>query len=118
MAALKKTETHKSGKLAKKRCTMKTLEFHREAKKDRVTVTCADGEVSVHSHCAYCRHCKNILVGKRMTPVPQGQVGDRGMTANFDESLMNAAMMFNSLVRDGSALSCDDDAGDGFQRRF
>jgi hypothetical protein len=97
---------------------MKTLDFHRDEKKDRVTVTCADGEVSVHSHCAYCRHCKSIIVGKRATPAPQGQTGDPGRSGNFDETLMNAAMMFNTLVRDGSALVCDDDAGTGFQRRF
>ena len=36
----------------------------------------------------------------------------RGAAA--DENLMNAAMMFNSLVRDGSALDCDDDTNEGF----
>jgi len=27
---------------------------------------------------------------------------------------MNAAMMFNTLVRDGNAISCDDDADAGY----
>jgi hypothetical protein len=80
---------------------MKTLEFHRDEKKSRVNVACADGEVSVYSQCAYCKHCKGILVGKAP-----------------DESLMNAAMMFNTLVRDGSAIECDDDANEGFITRY
>ncbi|WP_363318471.1 hypothetical protein [Methanoregula sp.] len=37
----------------------------------------------------------------------------RGVAA--DENLMNAAMMFNSLIRDGSAIECDDDANKGYQ---
>jgi hypothetical protein len=28
--------------------------------------------------------------------------------------LMNAAMMFNSLVRDGTAIACDDDKNTGY----
>jgi hypothetical protein len=31
-----------------------------------------------------------------------------------DDSLMNAAMMFNTLIRDGSSLDCDDDENQGF----
>lgn len=99
--------------------TMKTLEFHRDEKKSRVKVACADGEVSVYSQCAYCKHCKGILVGKRMTPAPQAQAYSdmrRGKTS--DENLMNAAMMFNTLVRDGSAIECDDDANEGFHSRY
>jgi len=38
---------------AKKSLIMKTLEFVRDEKKDRVTVACADGMVSVYSKCAY-----------------------------------------------------------------
>lgn len=94
---------------------MKTLEFHRDAGKDKVTVACAQGEVSVHSHCAYCRHCAGVRVGKRVLPSPQHQVmkGSSGGTG-FDENLLNAAMMFNSLVRDGDSIECSDDAGTGF----
>jgi len=98
---------------------MKTLEFQRDEKKDRVTVACADGEVSVYSHCAYCIHCKGVRVGKRLTPTPQSQafLDIRRGTAP-DENLMNAAMMFNTLVRDGSAIECDDDANQGYRSRY
>jgi hypothetical protein len=98
---------------------MKTLEFHRDEKKGRITVACADGEVSVYSHCAYCRHCRGIVVGKRTVPAPQTQAGaELRKGAGGDEGLMNAAMMFNTLVRDGAAVECDDDANRGFERRF
>ena len=96
--------------------TMKTLPFQRDEKKSRVTVICADGDISVYSHCAYCRHCKGILVGKRLVPSPQIQVLSelKKGTAN-DDSLMNAAMMFNTLIRDGLSLDCDDDENQGFR---
>lgn len=98
---------------------MKILEFHRDEKKSRVMVACADGEVSVYSHCAYCRHCQGIVVGKRTVPAPQRQAGaDLRKGIGGDDSLMNAAMMFNTLVRDGAAVECDDDANRGFERRF
>jgi len=35
-----------------------------------------------------------------------------------DETLMNAALMFNALVRDGSAIECDDDTSQGFQKLY
>jgi hypothetical protein len=99
--------------------TMKTLEFHRDEKKSRVTVTCADGEVSVYSQCAYCKHCKGIWVGKRVTPTPQAQAySDIQRGKAPDENLMNAAMMFNTLIRDGSAIECEDDANEGFHTRY
>ena len=98
---------------------MKSLEFHRDEKKDRITVACADGEVSVYSHCSYCRHCMGVQVGKRMVETPQIKAGaDLRRGAFGDDMLMNAAMMFNTLVRDGSAIACNDDAGHGFQRRY
>lgn len=98
---------------------MKTLEFHRDEKKGRVTVACADGEVSVYSHCAYCRHCHGIVVGKRTISAPQAQAGaDLRKGVGGDDGLMNAAMMFNTMIRDGSAVECDDDANRGFERRF
>ena len=34
------------------------------------------------------------------------------------EALMEAAMQFNTLVRDGTELACNDDAGAGYTRRF
>ena len=98
---------------------MKTLEFVREEKKDRVTVACADGMVSVYSKCAYCRHCTGIVVGKRVTPAPQKDALDAIRSGKgSDESLMNAAMMFNTFVRDGHAIACDDDANAGFLKLY
>jgi hypothetical protein len=98
---------------------MKILEFHRDDTKDRVTVACADGEVSVHSHCGYCRHCAGVRVGRRTIPTPQRQAlsGVR-QGANPDENLLNAAVMFNTLVRDGAAIECEDDAGEGFYSMY
>ena len=96
---------------------MKTLLFQRDEKKNRVTVTCADGDISVYSHCAYCRHCKGIWVGKRLIPSPQIQaLSELKKGSGDDNSLMNAAMMFNTLVRDGASLDCDDDENQGFRR--
>ena len=98
---------------------MKTLEFHRDEKKGRITVACAEGEVSVYSHCGYCSHCRGIVIGKRTVPSPQAQAGaDLRKGTGSDDAMMNAAMMFNTLVRDGSAVECADDAGEGFRRRF
>ena len=98
---------------------MKTLQFARDEKKNRVTVGCADGNVSVYSQCAYCRHCKGIWVGKRLAPAPQVQaLADLRLGSSGDEALMNAAMMFNTLVRDGSAVECDDNANEGFRKLF
>jgi hypothetical protein len=96
--------------------TMKTLPFQRDEKKNRVTVTCADGDISVYSHCAYCRFCKGIWVGKRLVPSPQIQVlSELKKGTADDDSLMNAAMMFNALIRDGLSLDCDDDENQGFR---
>jgi hypothetical protein len=100
---------------AKKSLIMKTLEFVRDEKKDRVTVACADGMVSVYSKCAYCRHCTGIVVGKRVAPAPQAKALDAiRQGKGSDESLMTAAMMFNTLIRDGKAIACDDDANAGY----
>jgi hypothetical protein len=97
---------------------MKTLPFHRDEKKNRVTVTCADGEISVYSHCAYCRRCKGIWVGKRLVPSPQAQaLSDLKRGSAGDDTLMNAAMMFNTLIRDGLSVECEDSENQGFMRR-
>jgi len=94
---------------------MKTLPFQRDERKKRVLVPCADGDKSVYSHCAYCRHCKGVWVGKRLTPTPQHQaLTDIRRGSGADENLMNAAMLFNTLIRDGSAIDCDDDENKGF----
>lgn len=94
---------------------MKSLPFQRDEKKNKVVVTCVDGEVSVYSHCAYCRHCKGVRVGSRVVSTPQMQALNdvrKGIAA--DENLMNAAMLFNTLIRDGSAIECDDDGNKGY----
>jgi hypothetical protein len=55
-------------------------------------------------------------VGKRLVLPPQTQVLSELKKGNAgDDSLMNAAMMFNTLVRDGSSLDCDDDENQGFR---
>ena len=48
---------------------------------------------------------KVIWVGKRLVPSPQVQVlSELKKGSANDDSLMNAAMMFNTLIRDGSSL--------------
>lgn len=98
---------------------MKTLPFVRDENKSRVEVACADGPVSVTSRCAYCRYCRGVVTGERVVPSPQADALDavRKGTGS-DESLMTAAMMFNTLVRDGNAIACDDDADAGFRARY
>lgn len=104
---------------AMKNAFMKTLPFQRDERSDRVTVECADGTVSVHSRCAYCRHCVGVMVRNRLMPAPQREAlaGIRKGTTT-DDALLNAAMMFNTLVRDGSAIECDDDANEGFRSLY
>ncbi len=98
---------------------MKTLPFHRAEKTQRVTVDCADGEVSVHRACAFCVHCMGIQVKGRVMPSPQKQaLAEMRTRTAGDEVLLNAAMMFNTLVRDGDAIRCDDDANEGFRPMY
>jgi hypothetical protein len=98
---------------------MKTLPFERDEKKNRVLVACADGDVSVYSNCAYCRYCKGVWVGKRLNPTPQHQaLNDMRKGSSGDDILMNAAMLFNTLIRDGSSIECEDDANKGFARMY
>jgi hypothetical protein len=98
---------------------MKTLPFQRDEKKQRVTVACADGDVSVYSHCAYCRHCRGVRVGARLAPAPQNQaLVDVRKGRVSDDNLMNAAMLFNSLIRDGAAIECADDENRGFMNLY
>ena len=95
---------------------MKTLEFDREKKPNDVMVECADGWLSVYRYCAYCIHCSGIRVGRRVMPSPQKQrlEGVRRGVAT-DEDLFNAQMMYNTLIRDGSAVECDDDKNEGYR---
>jgi len=98
---------------------MKTLQFSRDEKKSRVTVMCADGEKSVYSYCAYCSHCKGVWVNGRLTPSPQSRaLGDLRKGSAVDENLMNAALLFNSLVRDGTAIECTAGESEGFARLY
>jgi hypothetical protein len=98
---------------------MKTLPFQRDTAKNRVTVACATGSVSVYSSCAYCRHCQGVRVGDRFLPPPQVQaLRNLRQHDAADETLMNAGLMFNALVRDGSAIECDDDTSQGFQKLY
>lgn len=98
---------------------MKTLPLAKDAGGNRATVDCADGEVSAYRHCAFCEHCKGVRVGPRLYPAPQEQVlveVRRGSAP--DDALMNAALQFNQLVRDGAAIECDDDGNNGFKPRY
>jgi len=98
---------------------MKTLPFQRDEKKQRVTVACAQGDVSVYSHCAYCRFCAGVKVGSRISPTPQSHaLSDMRRGRGSDDVLMNAAMLFNTLVRDGSAIECADEKNEGFARLY
>ena len=99
--------------------SMNTLPFHRDTAKNRITVTCATGSVSVNSSCAYCRHCQGVRVGDRLLPPPQIQaLRNLRQLGAADETLMNAGLMFNALVRDGSAIECDDNTCQGFQKLY
>ena len=98
---------------------MKTLPFHREGRRDQVTVDCADGPLSVHSKCAYCIHCQGIRVSQRVVQSPIAQAFQNIRKGSVpDENLMSAALLFNTLVRDGEAVECDDDSNEGFASRF
>jgi len=94
---------------------MKTLVFQRDEKKNKVIVTCSDGDVSVYSHCAYCKQCKGVRVGNRVVSTPQMQaLNDVRKGVAGDDNLMNAAMLFNTLIRDGTAIECADDDNRGY----
>jgi len=58
-------------------------------------------------------------VGKRVIPTPQKEkIADVRRGVASDEDLMNAAMMFNTLIRDGSAIICDDEKDSGFTSSY
>lgn len=98
---------------------MKSLPFQRDTVKNRVTVECVGRSVSVYSSCAYCWHCKGVRAGTRLVLSPQVKaLEELRNRRSDDDQLMNAAMMFNALVRDGSALECDDDKNEGFRKLY
>lgn len=99
--------------------TMKTLPMRRDEKKSQVTVGCSQGEVSVYRYCASCRHCRGVRMGSRTYPSPYEQaMASIRKGSSDDDALMNAALQFNLLVRDGDAIECDDDEGTGFATRY
>jgi hypothetical protein len=96
---------------------MNMLPFKRE--KDNVYVACATGEVEVHRTCSNCTNCKSIQIGMRMMPSPYDAVLTKLRAGKAEpEQLMEAAVQFNALVRDGTGLGCADDSGKGYTRRF
>ncbi|MDD1702958.1 MAG: hypothetical protein LUQ31_08280 [Methanoregula sp.] len=98
---------------------MKSLQFQRDPTKNSVNVECAGGSVSVYSTCAYCKHCAGIRVGNRVVQAPQAKaLIDMRQRGASDETLMNAAMMFNTLVRDGTAVECNDEKNEGYLKLF
>jgi hypothetical protein len=98
---------------------MKTLPISRDEKKSTATVECITGTVSVYRMCAYCLHCRGVRMGPRVYPAPQEQALNAIRQGQAqDEVLMNAALQFNTLVRDGDAIECDDNAGTGYSPRY
>lgn len=64
-------------------------------------------------------NCKGIQVGARVMPSPYETAYSQIKGGSVPpEILMEAAMQFNSLVRDGSAVACDDEKGHGYTPRF
>jgi hypothetical protein len=98
---------------------MKSLPIFREQGSDKAYVECASGKLSVHIKCSYCLNCKGIQIGARVMPSPYESVSDQVKGGSMaPESLMEAAMQFNSLVRDGTAIACGDETGNGYSPRF
>lgn len=98
---------------------MKSLPILRETGSEKVQVECASGKVAVHTRCALCIHCKGVKVGARIMPSPYDTIsGQIRVGAMPPEALMEAALQFNTLIRDGTELACEDDAGAGYTPRF
>jgi len=98
---------------------MKSLPILRESDTDKVQVECAAGKLAVHTKCSFCIHCKGIKVGARIMPSPYETAASHIRTGAMPpEALMEAALQFNVLVRDGTEVACDDDAGAGYTPRF
>ncbi len=98
---------------------MKSLPIIRTEGSDRAHVQCATGIVSVHSKCGYCRHCKGIKVGARVMPSPLEKTGAQVQSGCVPpEAYLDAAIAFNTLVRDGTDIACDDDANSGYLSRY
>ena len=97
---------------------MKTLPFQRDEARNRVIVECVSGGVSVYTRCGYCAHCAGVVVGGRSIPSPQEKVISEMKKGGIsDETLLTAALQFNSLIATGTAILCSDDTGTGYQKR-
>lgn len=98
---------------------MKSLPILRELSSDKVQVECASGMLAVHTRCGLCIHCKGVKVGARIMPSPYDVIAGQIRTGIMPpEALMEAAMQFNTLVRDGTEIACDDDTNVGYTPRF
>jgi len=98
---------------------MKSLPILRDSASDKVQVECASGKLAVHTRCSICIHCKGVKVGARVMPSPYDTISGQIRTGAMPpEALMEAAMQFNTLIRDGTELACDDDKGEGYTPRF
>jgi hypothetical protein len=98
---------------------MKSLPILRDLEADKVQVECAAGKLSVHTRCAFCTHCKGVKVGARIMPSPYETISGQIRTGAMPpEALMEAAMQFNTLIRDGTEIACGDDDNSGYTPRF
>jgi hypothetical protein len=98
---------------------MKSLPIFRETGNDKAQVECAAGKLAVHTKCAFCIHCKGVKVGARIMPSPYDTISGQIRTGAMPpEALMEAALQFNTLVRDGSEIACNDETGAGYTPRF
>jgi len=98
---------------------MKSLPILRDMTTDKVQVECASGNLAVHTRCGLCIHCKGVKVGARIMPSPYDLIAGQIRTGAMPpEALMEAAMQFNTLVRDGTEIACDDDSNVGYTSRF
>ncbi|MFH0967127.1 MAG: hypothetical protein V1862_05540 [Methanobacteriota archaeon] len=98
---------------------MKSLLILRDTETIKVQVECAAGKLAVHTKCAFCIHCKGVKVGARIMPSPYDTISSQIRTGAMPpEALMEAALQFNTLVRDGTEIACDDEAGVGYTPRF
>jgi hypothetical protein len=94
---------------------MKSLEIEKDETGNKACVKCRNEDISVYSHCAYCKFCEGVIVNKRTVKSPQKSKMEgiqKGLSP--DEELMAAHMMFMTLIRDGTAIVCTDENDEGF----
>ena len=97
---------------------MKTLPFQRDTAKNG-SLLHVPKAVYPYTVPARIVGIVKVRMGDRLAPSPQVKaLSDLRHLGVADETLMNAALMFNALVRDGSAIECDDDNNLGFQKLY